>query len=362
MKKEIISTQEGTFLVIILILGTSLILTGGGRASQDVWVAILLGILAVIPATLIYGKIISIFPGKNLYEILEISFGKIIGKIISALYILYFIYLGILCIRNITEFVQIASFPETPQYFTALCITILSIYMVKSGIEVLGRWTKLVSIFLFCLIFFITLTAIPKFDYENLRPMLYEGWKPIFHSTFILIAFPFGELVLFLSLFHTLKDHKKAIRVLLIGLIIGGLILLITALRNMFLLGLPILTKIYFPTYYANSLISIGGFFQRMEIVAAITLILAGFAKCCICLFAISIGVGQLFNASEYGSFSIPMGLIMMVLSMIIYENTMEMLEGIELYAYIALPFQMILPPIILLFAWRKKRSQGNNP
>lgn len=357
MKKERISTNQGIFLVIILILGTSLIVTGGGKAKQDIWISILLAIIATIPFIFIYGKILSFFPNKNLFEILEIVFGKILGKIIILLYILYFIYLGSLCIRNITEFIQVVSFPATPQFFTALWIISLTIYMVKSGIEVFSRWTKFTLIFLFFLIFLITASSFSKFHLENIRPILYHGWRPVFHSAIISFTFPFGEIVVFLSFFHNLKEQDKTTRILLTGLFIGGILLLITAFRNMFLLGFPNLENTYFPTYYANTLLSIGGFIQRIEITSAIILVLSGFAKICIYSFAICIGVNQLFNQSEskYTDFAIPMSILTMVLSIVIYKNTMEMIEGIEIYKYIALPFQAVFPPIILIFAYKKE-------
>ncbi len=49
------------------------------------------------------------------------------------------------------------------------------------------------------------------------------------------------------------------------GLFIGGAMLLMTALRNMFLLGFPNLENTYFPTYYANTLLSIGGLFKELR-------------------------------------------------------------------------------------------------
>lgn len=355
MNKEIISTKQGIFLVIILILGTSLTITGGGKAQQDMWISILLAILAAIPFAFIHGKILSFFPNKNLYEILEIAFGKIIGKIISTLYILYFIYLGSLCIRNITEFIQVVSFPETPQIFSALWIIILTIYMIKSGIEVFARWTNSMIVFLFFLIFLITSSSFAKFNFENIKPILYNGWKPVFQSAFTSFTFPFGEIVVFLSFFHNLKEQNKVTKTFLMGLFIGGAMLLMTALRNMFLLGFPNLENTYFPTYYANTLLSIGGFIQRVEITSAIILVLSGFAKICIYSFAVCIGVNQLFNQSKYDTFAIPINLITMILSIVIYKNTMEMIEGVEIYKYIALPFQVILPPIILIFAYNKR-------
>ncbi len=359
MKKEIIPTKNGIFLVMSLILGTTLTLVGGGEAKQDMWISILMSFFLVIPMLFIYSRILSMFPGKNLYEISEIALGKILGNILNILYISYFFFLGSLVLRNITEFVQIVSFPETPQYFSALCLILLSFYMVKCGIEVFGRWTRLMIPFLLFLILLITVSSFPKLKFENILPVLYDGWKPILHSTFVIFTFPFGETVIFLTLFHTLEDNKKSFKVFFTGIIVSGALVLIINLRNIFLLGFPNLSDIYFPTYYANTLLSVGNFFQRIEIVSAIGLMLSGLAKFCICLFAVSIGINHLFKHSSYKVFAVPISILMGIFAMAVYQNSMEMIEGIQTYKYIALPFQAVFPPIILFFAWRKKRAMS---
>lgn len=356
MEKEIISTQQGVLLVIILLLGTSITVTGPNIAKQDIWISILISCLAIVPIVFIYGKLLSLFPNKNLFEILEISFGKTIGKFISSLYILYFIYMASLCMRNITEFLQVSSLPSTPQLFSSIWIIMLAIYMVYSGIEVLARWNKLIMVFIIFLLTITNISSIPKFDFQNIRPILYEGWKPIFASSLVFLTFPFGELVVFLSLFNNLKSSQKSFYVLFLGLAIGGLLLLMTTLRNMFLLGFPGFDDTYFPTYYGDSLISLGGFIQGIELLTSIILILSGFAKVCITLFAICIGLKELFNSSTYKFYSTPVGIIIIIISLSIYRNTMEMIEGIQVYKYIALPFQIVFPALILLFSWRKSK------
>lgn len=114
--------------------------------------------------------------------------------------------------------------------------------------------------------------------------------------------------------------------------------------------------KTYFPTYFASTIVTVGGIIESAAIFSSIILFIAGFAKFTTFLFAVCIGLKDIFKAKDYSKYSLPMALIALIISQLIFNNTMEMMENIRLYPYQALAFQIILPLIILLFAWIKKK------
>lgn len=360
MNKEIITDKQGYYMLTIYIMGTALILSGGTKAKQDTWISTLVAILAIIPMILIYGKIHKMFPNKHLFEIVDIVFGKIIGKIISILYIWYFLHLGAICIRNITEFIQVVSFQETPQFVPNIFITLLIIYMIKSGIEVLGRWGKFVLPFVLILLLVVGILSISEFKYQNIKPILYNGWTPIFTSALSIFSFPFGEIVVFLSIFHTLKNTDKIYKNYFLAVFIAGITILLTILKNTFALGYPLVSNNYFPSYYTNMIISIG-FLQRIEATTSAVLILCGFAKACICIFAACIGFSYILKIPAYKDMVVPISLLASVLAIILYSSTMQIVEFLEVYKYYALPFQVFLPILILVVGLIRKKEIVNS-
>lgn len=356
MNKEVITNKQGTYLLTIYIIGTALILSGGTKARQDTWISALIAVLATLPMVAIYGKIHKIYPQKHLYEILDMVFGKILGKFFAIFYIWYFLHLGSICIRNITEFIQVVSFQETPQFVPNVFFTLLIIYMIKSGFDVLGRWVVFILPFVLALLLIVGILSISEFKYENIKPILYYGWSPIFDSALSMFSFPFAEIVLFLSIFHTIEDTKKIYNIYYLGLGVASGTILLTILKNTFALGYPLIQINYFPSYYTNMIISIG-FLQRIEAVASIVLILCGFVKACVCLFAACIGISYILNFPEYKDIAVPVSFMAAVLAKILYSSTMEMFEFLEVYKYYALPFQVFFPILILIVGMiRKKR------
>ena len=139
MNKEILSDKQGISVISLFITGSSIVLTIAGESKQDLWIAIILSIIATIPLLLVYYKILVHFPKKDLYDILEVVFGKAIGKGISILFIWFSFFLGGLVLRVFGDFISVTSLRNTPKIISMLLIGILCIWAVKEGIEIIGR-------------------------------------------------------------------------------------------------------------------------------------------------------------------------------------------------------------------------------
>lgn len=355
MRKEQISQSQAYLLIITFIMGTTLALLSYSESYQDTWISILIALGLGIFMAIIYGTILNIYPGKDIFQILEYIFGKAIGKIIGILYTFYFLHLGAMCIRNMTEFIQISSFAETPQYFSTIFIGLLAIYILKTGLENIVRVNKFVLPLLIIIIGITMIMTIPKADISNILPILENGWRPVIKGSFSKFSFPFGETVIFLSLLNTVKEKDENIKIYIKGILLGSIVILTVTLRNTLVMGFPSLASTIFPSYIAVSLIDIDNFVRGLEIIIATVIIVAGFIKVSVCLLASSIGFARIFKFGDYKWVSAPLGLFMMSLSFILYQNTMHMIEWVHIYKYYALPFQVIFPIFILIFAKIKK-------
>ncbi|HZJ76185.1 MAG TPA: endospore germination permease [Oscillospiraceae bacterium] len=359
MRKEQISKSQAYILIMTFMIGTTSALSSYTESKQDTWISLLATLVLVTPIVIIYGNILNNHPGKDLFQILEHVFGKIIGRLIGAIYTFYFFHLGSICIRNMTEFIQVSSFPETPQYFVAFFIGVLAIYMLKSGLEVMARVNRFVFPFLIFILIITLLFVIPRADPTNFLPILENGWQPVIKHSLLISTFPFGETIVFMSFFNTVKEKKKAPKIYLKGIYLGGLVLFSVIVRNILMLGFPSLSSSTFPSHDAVSLINIGDFIRGIEVVIAIVITIAGFIKVSICLFASCIGIARLFNFDDYKWVSAPLALLMISLSFILYDSTMHMVEWVNIYQYYAIPFQLIIPVLVLIFG-KLKKNQTN--
>jgi spore germination protein KB len=356
LRKEQISESQVYILIMTFMIGTTTAISPFIGSGQNTWISLLIALAVTTPIVIIYGSIANRHPNKDIFQIFEHVFGKIVGKIIGAFYTFYFFHLGAICIRNMSEFIHIASFPETPQYFTVLFIGMLAIYILKAGLEVMVRVNKFVFPFLMFVIGLTIIFAFQRAHITHFLPILGDGWKPVLKTGHLMSAFPFGETIAFLSFFNAVEEKKKASKIYLKGIYFGALILFTVVIRNILVLGPANLAAEILPSFEAVSLINIGNFIRGTEIIIAVVITIAGFIKVSVCLLASCIGISRLFGFDDYKWVSAPMALLMMSLSFILYNNAMRMVEWVDIYKFYVIPFQLIIPIFVLIFGGLKKR------
>jgi spore germination protein KB len=358
MRIEQITDKEAISMLTLYIMGSTLIMGIGGDLKNDAWIAGLTGILFAVPFIVVYSRITSLYHGKELFEILDLSLGKFFAKPLLAIYILYFFHLGALVIRNFGEFINTVTMPETPIIVPMLLLGLLCIKAARHGIEEIGRFCAYLLPVVLLILLIVQLLIIPELNLENIKPVLGEGLMPVLKGGFGVFSFPFAEMVALVGVFSSLKTKKSAYKVFFTSMFFAGSIIIILTIRNIAVLG-GTLGLYYFPSYVAVSRISVGQFIQRIEVTVAFVFVMGVFAKSSVCLLAASKGVAGLFRLDNYRSVVIQLGILMIIFSYTVYDNIMEMRYwAFKVYPYYAFPMQVIIPLTIWICAEiRKKRT-----
>lgn len=357
MHKEVISDKQGISIISLFIIGSSIVLTTAGDAKKDLWIAIILSLIASIPIVLIHARLLIIFPKKDLYDVLELVFGKFIGKVISVIFIWFSFFLSGLVLRVFGDFIYVSALSETPQIVIMVLIAILCIWAVKEGIETIGRWGEFFFPGTIAFILIFNLLLIPKMDINNLRPTLYEGIKPIIDGAFHAFMFPFTQTIVFTTFLSSLKK-KSVYKVYIVGLLIGGVVLYISSITDVLVLGSKTVGKMYFPTYETAMLLRIKDIAASFEVLITSVFIVGGFIKVCMCLLSTCNGAAKLLGFNDYRFMVTPIGFLIINLSYVIHDSVMEKAEfASDIYPYYAFPFQVVLPIIIWIFAEIKKKK-----
>lgn len=360
MNKEKISDIQGSKLLVLFIFGSTLVMGTGGAAKRDTWLSITASIVLAIPLFMVYSRILSLFPGKDLYQILEQNFGRFAGKLLSLLFIWFSFHLGALVLRNFGEFIITVALPETPMIVPIIMFGLLCIWGAKSGIETMAKCAEYFIIFVMSLIILFSILVIPSMDIDNILPIMGNGFGKAMAGVLSALTFPFGETVVFMAIFSALQHKKSPYRVYIPALLIGGAIVVFIALRNILVLGPHTIEAVYFPSYSAISRVNIGNFLQRMEIAVTVVFILSGFTKITLCLMAATKGLGRVLGFDDYRILVTPIGLLMVNLASLLYKDINEMFQwAFEVWPYYAFPFQVILPVLIWIFLEIKQRTMN---
>lgn len=361
MKKTEISVNQAILSLVLFNFGSSVVMGISTGALQDSWIAILGATIAAIPLFWVYARITALFPQKNLFEILQILFGQVVGKILITLMVWYTLHLASLVLRNFSEFTQVSSMPETPQLPIVTLMGLTTIYLARSNIHAIGKW----SVTGFLLVFFVvivTFVAVLRHaEFENLLPLMEHSPAQIAQTGFQIFAFPYAEMVVFLGI-GGVFPKEKPYRVFLWALLVIYIIFNLVFIRNLIILGGKMLEISFFPSYVTVRLIELKYFLARFEGLISSNFLLAGIVKISVCLLAAAKGICTLFNLSNHRLMVLPAGIVAMGLSGLLYKNLMEMFAFMTYYPYYAFPFQVLIPLSVLIAGEihsRKKKKEA---
>jgi spore germination protein KB len=358
MINEKISGKQAVSIMILFAMGSSIVTGGSLKAEQDSWLSIIIGAVMSIPIVLIYARINKLEPDKDLFDLSYMVLGKLGGAIVTFLFSAYAIILGILVIRNFTEYIHVVSFPETPQIVVAISIGLIMYFTVKKGIEVLGRGNVFIMPIAMFVVILLILSSTQNMDLDNIKPILYDNLKPVLAGAYSVLVFPFAETVLFITVFSSVDTKENPAKLYVKAILFSGLLLFALVLGNTLVLGFPLVKSLYFPTYTNAGIIEVGKFFSRVEVLVSGNFIVFGLVKATVCLYVGCRGIAKLFNISDHKKVAAPISLLMMISSVYIFKNTMQMFKAAEIYSYSAPFFQIVIPLLILISLQIKLKKQ----
>lgn len=356
MNQETISTKQGIAIICLFMTGTSSILVFGLSAEKDIWIANIISVLMALFMVFIFSRIHLIFPEQNLFDVCETCCGKYIGKTIIILFSWFALHEGTLVAMNIYQFIKTIELLRTPSIIIMIILMFLCTWIVKNGIEVIGRFSVFFIVPFIIFVFIAVLFLIPLMEINNIRPILHKGIYPILRGAYDTFSFPFGEIVVFAMIFSSSMVKKSLCKVYTLGLLLGGLIVWILSVATMLVLGLNITLINYYPVYVAMGRIDVEKL-ESMEVMAAVIFMLGGFIKVSIYLLAASKGIAKTFNFSDYRFLVTPIALLMINFSSFLHDGRLDYIDwNLDIFPHYAFLFEAILPIFILIFVEIKKR------
>ena len=346
-----IANNQLMFLFLGLLLGSSIILNPAAMIGRDAWVAVFVGGLEGLLFLWVVLALAQRFSGKNLVQINDTIFGPYVGKIVSLMYLWYFLHLGSLVLRDFGELFTTVIYIETPILVFLLLLTFVCASAVRNGLEVIVRCTVIMVFMTVFAILFDTIFLISEMKLTNLLPILDVEWSRFLQVSHSVASFPFGEMVVALMVLAYSNNPRKAGVSVFGAIIISSVLLALVVARNTAVLG-PATCVQTFPSIPVIRLIRVGEFFTRLEIIITMAILAVGFIKITVFYYGTVLGLAQLLRLRSYLPLVLPIGALLVVLSILSSESNMyNTYFAFEIYPYYSLPFQIGLPLLSLLIA-----------
>lgn len=346
-------------LIVLFGIGTSIVIALGSGAKQDAWIAVLLGMLGGLSIFYMHVLLYRQYPTLPLTAYIRHIAGRYIGWPIGLLYTVFLIYGSARIMRDGGDLMAISLYDQTPLLVLHVMMLAAIAYVISKGFEVLARTGEFFLIGLIVLgalgnifILFSDIIELPR-----LLPVLERGWQPVVQAAFSqTISFPFGQMICMAMLYPYLNRPKTILPVGGAGIITCGLILSWTTALEISILGFDLTERSSFPLLNAISKVDIADFLTRLDAIVVLTLIICVYFKLAIFYYSAVLGAADLFKVKNYRTLILPIGVIILILSLLIAGNfTEQTYEGEIFLAYVVPVFSVVLPVLLLLIVYLRK-------
>lgn len=325
VNNEKISVRQLGILVALFSIGTPiLIIPAGmaGMAQQDAWLAALFGVGVGLLIAGLYTVLGRLFPEKTLVEMNELLLGKWVGKTISITFIFFNLVTASELLYFVGNFMTTQIMPETPIQSINILFGCIVIMGIRLGIETLARSAELLFPLFVVLFVVLVIFVSPQIKLENIQPVLEADFHSMLAATlFFASVFSLSPVVLLMIFPASINRTKEAQKAFYSGTLIGGIALIIIIALTILVLGADTTARQMYPSYALAKKINVGSFLQRIEIVMAGMWFITIYYRVCCYFYAATISLAQTVNVKDYRFLVLPLGMIVIALSMIVHPN-----------------------------------------
>lgn len=354
--REDVSLRQGFILVFIFMTGGIMAVGGNLVAGRDGYLSAILACFLVVPLMIVYYKPFNIYENMNYFEIMVELYGEKLSKLVNFIVAVSVFFVACISMSRFTIFLKTVALDKTPIFIIGIFMSIACIYAVYAGFETLARFAEVI---IYAIIFFLVFSSVVAFgslDYSNLTPMFESGIKPVVFGAYEVLTAPFMEgfaLIVLLSQTRKRKDMQKMI---CISSVVSALVMAIVFLRNLLIIGFPAIESLYYPSYVAISLVTLGDFFQRQEVLVSITFLIADLIKIAVFVIYLSKYVNFQAKTKEYKNYAIAITLLVLSFSMTIFPTIQPLFDFFGIYKYF-LSIVFLGIPVFTFFLGNKKQQ-----
>ena len=348
-------TVRNAFCIVVILLISANFITGlPANLGQGTWISILLSLIPIFPLLVIYARINKLMPQKNLFEVAECVFGKAVSRCMALLYTVYALVIAAFFVNRFAFFIHLTSLYKTPLLVISLVLLIPAVYLAKSGVRTIGKYSFLVFMVLVFGAIFLLFGSLRYMEFEKLLPVFEGTVADVISETFGFVSYPFGAVVVLLILF---SFSERTERVYIGGVIAAVLFTAVITVAIVCMMGLNTVENSLFPVYKSVSIIRIGRFIQRFESMFAFIVILTGIIKISVYLLSASKGAMMVFKGSRVRlSVVLALAGVAVMLSVVLFDGNTKVFEVFKLYNVWAIPFYAGVP--VLLWVGAEVRAR----
>lgn len=360
-KKEKISSYQLTGLIITTILGTSVIFVPSitaKHAEQSGWISVLVaftvGVFAIFIATMLGRR----FPDQTMIEYCGQIIGRWPGKLLGMGYVFFYTITGAVIVREFQALLSSMFLPQTPALIISFLLIMMGATAVSKGLEVIVRANEFIFPLFLGSVFAIVLLVMGDVDLRQLTPIADSGLKKILLSSVVPSGW-FTESTILLILVPYLNAPNESTRAGIKAITVVTIIQIIIFVTTVSVLGPEITANHNYSFLNLARYIQIAEFLTRVEPLVMIAWVTGVTIKIAVFYYITVASAAQVLGMKDYRLLVFPIGLAFIILSLVLWQNSVQLLIFLEQIwpIFLAFPFQILIPLILLILALLRKKG-----
>jgi len=348
-KGRISSFQYMCMLLVVRITATSVTFPfmTDHESPTDAWIGAAIGIVVSLVLLELIVRFSLNFPNMTVIQYSQSVLGKFLGSIAALLLIGFWVFDAAVAGRAMGNAMVNAFMPETPVLVFIIVTAFLSANGARQGLEITARWSELVAV---GVVMSALLLALPfqAMNFQNLLPILPYGIGPHLKRAAIIVAIFLRYSVVGMIVPYV-HNRKEILRYTRIAVLISGAVLIAQSIVLVAVFGARA-TSSAVPTLQLVRQITIGEFFERIEIFPVTLWLLNNGVNMGLFIWASSLGLAQLFGLNRFEPLTYPIGGLVTLLSMLLFKNYVEQIHYLIRVQPIFVPV-LVLGVYALLYA-----------
>lgn len=342
---------------VLYSLGTTLLYIGS--RGLHAWQGIIVSFILCIPIYFLYLKLLKKYHGKNIFEIIDCSFGKVISRILIFIYVIFLWYKSGRIVYAYTDLVITTNKTAFNYKELMLLLNLIVLgYVLKSGINNVARFSQIVFVIVTLLTISLFIVGFKNMEFLNIYPIIPINTNDFLYNIFIYLIQPFAELTILFNIIAKVKNYSVQKKALFITALVSLFFILLIIIQTICILGEDYTLILNYPYYACISTINVNKLIARLETMSIITFFICSSVKLIVLIYSMQLGIAKFFNkqTNEKNNYY---GLLYMatVLSFLLYNNVGELKNMTIYYCITGLLIIIIYPLIILIFGKKKKQS-----
>lgn len=294
--------------------------------TPDAWMTLIITGLITFGALALITNLSQHYKGQTMLQYIPSIVGKYIGALFCLFFCLYFIINSAYELRILGEVIEFYLLNGTPMWAVLIPFMLISYYLLSGGINAMVRLFQIVFPISFIIIVITYGLSFSMFDVDNLKPVLSEGFGPVFHGVKGGISGYAGYELAAVYIGY-MNEPKKAIKAFGLGLLWVFIIYVVTILL---VIGSISMEAGILGTWSTIDLIRNyeleGFFFERIEILFLIIWVLQIFCIFSSMYYGASHALAQVIG---YNKRPIILGLLPVLYIIAMLPRTMHELFGL---------------------------------